>query len=99
MFTVRQTESFHAWLRSLKDGMGQRRIVARLRQITLGNLGDHKSVGDGVAELRVNVGPGYRVYFTRRGKVLIFILVGGDKSTQTRDIERAKKMAHDLEEA
>lgn len=97
MLTVIQTESFQEWLDDLKDMRAQVRITMRLRMAELGNLGDWKSVGDGVSEMRVDVGPGYRLYFTRRQNVLIIILAGGDKSTQSRDIKRAQHMLKNLE--
>jgi putative addiction module killer protein len=97
MFTVRQTEEFQDWLDALKDVRAQVRIVARLRHAEAGNLGDWKSVGGEVSEMRVNVGPGYRLYFTQRRSVLIVMLAGGDKSTQTRDIKRAQRILKQLE--
>jgi putative addiction module killer protein len=97
MLTVIQTESFQEWLDDLKDMRAQVRITMRLRMAELGNLGDWKSVGDGVSEMRVDVGPGYRLYFTRRQNVLIIMLAGGDKSTQSRDIKRAQHMLKNLE--
>jgi putative addiction module killer protein len=97
MYVVRQTQAFQDWLDALADRPAQFRILARLRQAELGNLGDWKSIGGGVSEMRINVGPGYRLYFTRRGATLIVLLVGGDKSTQQRDIKRAQRMARALE--
>ncbi len=81
----------------MRDVKAQVRIVARLRQAELGNLGDVKSLGSGISELRVDTGPGYRLYFTRRREVLIILLAGGDKSTQKTDIKRARKLADELE--
>lgn len=95
---VRQTETFQRWLERLKDVTAKARILARLRRASLGNLGDWKAVGGGVAEMRIPHGPGYRVYFTRRGDQVIIILVGGTKKTQTADIAKAIEMAADLEE-
>ena len=97
MYTLRQTEEFQKWLDGLKDFRAQVRIAARLRLAEAGNLGDWRSVGDEVSEMRVDVGPGYRLYFTRRGNVLIVMLAGGDKSTQSRDIRRAKRILKELE--
>jgi putative addiction module killer protein len=97
MYTVLQTESFVKWLAGMRDVKAQVRIVARLRQAELGNLGDVKSLGSGISELRVDTGPGYRLYFTRRREVLIVLLAGGDKSTQKTDIKRARKLAEELE--
>ena len=97
MFTVRQTQEFQDWLDRLKDVKAQLRIVARLRLAEAGNLGDWKPVGGGISEMRVTFGPGYRLYFTKRQKVLIVMLAGGDKSTQARDIRRAQKILQQLE--
>ena len=97
MYTVLQTDEFQAWLDDLSDSRAQIRIAARLRLAEAGNLGDWGPVGGPVSELRVDYGPGYRLYFTRRGNVLIIMLVGGDKSTQRRDIRRAQKIAEELE--
>jgi putative addiction module killer protein len=97
VFTVLQTSEFQAWLDALKDRRAQVRITARLRLAEAGNLGDWKTVGDNVSEMRVDVGPGYRLYFTRRGNVVIVMLAGGDKSAQTRDIKRAQRMLKLLE--
>jgi putative addiction module killer protein len=97
MIEIRQTELFAEWLRSLKDKQAQKRIAQRLVRLEAGLFGDAKSVGDGVSELRVDVGPGYRVYFTRRGNTLVILICGGDKSSQGRDIAKAKQMAKELE--
>jgi putative addiction module killer protein len=97
MFTLRQTREFQDWLDGLKDMRAQVRIVARLRLAEAGNLGDWKPVGGDVSEMRVDVGPGYRLYFTRRGNLLIVMLAGGDKSTQGRDIKRAQRIFKQLE--
>ncbi len=97
VFTVLQTEDFRDWLDALKDLRTQIRIAARLRLAEAGNLGDWKSVGEGLSEMRVDVGPGYRLYFTRRQNILIVMLAGGDKSTQARDIKRAQKLLKQLE--
>jgi putative addiction module killer protein len=97
MYTILQTESFVKWLAGLRDVRAKVRIVARLRQAEFGNIGDVKSLGSGISELRVDTGPGYRLYFTRRREVLIILLAGGDKSTQKTDIKRARKLAEELE--
>jgi putative addiction module killer protein len=97
VYTLRQTQEFQDWLDELKDLRAQIRIVARLRLAEAGNLGDWKSVGGDVSEMRVDVGPGYRLYFTRRGSLLIVMLAGGDKSTQSRDIKRAQRILEQLE--
>jgi len=91
------TLEFQAWLDGLADQRAQVRIAARLRRAGLGNLGDWKSVGGGVSEMRVDTGPGYRLYFTWRNKKVIVVLTGGDKSTQRRDIERAHRVVQELE--
>ena len=97
MYTVRQTKKFQDWLDGLADLRAQIRIAARLRQAEVGNLGDWQSVGMNVFEMRVDVGAGYRLYFTRRDRVLIVMLAGGDKSSQRRDIKRAQGLAAELE--
>ena len=98
MYTVLRSHEFDKWLVRLKDVKGRARIVARIRSAELGNLGDVKPVGDGISEMRVHFGPGYRVYFIQRGRLLIFLLIGGDKSSQHRDIAKAKALAETLEE-
>jgi putative addiction module killer protein len=95
MFTVRQTEEFQAWLDALKDQRAQVRIAARLRQTEAGNLGDWRAINGAVSEMRVDVG-GLSPVFTRRDRVLIVLLCGGDKSTQARDIRRAQRIAQEL---
>ena len=97
MFTVLQTQEFQRWLDGLRDQRAQVRIAARLRLAEAGNLGDWKSVGGDVSEMRINFGPGYRLYFTRRGSILIVMLAGGDKSSQVKDIRRAQKILEELE--
>jgi putative addiction module killer protein len=97
VYTLRLTQEFQDWLDALKDLRAQMRIVARLRLAEAGNLGDWKSVGGEISEMRVDVGPGYRLYFTRRGGLPIIILAGGDKSTQSRDIKRAQRILAELE--
>lgn len=98
MIEVRQTPEYAEWFKSLRDRMARNRIDVRVRRLSLGNLGDVKPVGEGVNELRIDHGPGYRVYFVQRGSVLIVLLAGGDKSTQDKDIRKAKTLAHHLEE-
>lgn len=97
MLQVRRTTEFIDWLVNLRDVAGRARIAKRIDRIAAGNFGDAKSVGDGVSELRFTFGPGYRVYYTRRGDVVVILLCGGDKGTQARDIEQAKAMARDIE--
>jgi len=92
MIEVRETVSFSKWLRSLKDRSAQLRIQKRIDRLSYGLFGDAKFF-DGIGELRVNYGPGYRIYFIKRGKEVVILLAGGDKSTQQNDIERALKMA------
>jgi putative addiction module killer protein len=96
MFTVRQTVEFVEWLDALKDKRAQLRIAARLRQAEAGSLGDWQPVEGEVSEMRVHVGPGYRLYFVRRGRVIVVLLNAGDKSTQKRDIRHALKLAFDI---
>lgn len=94
---VRQTTAFAEWLGRLRDGIAKAKIAARVQRMAFGNMGDVQPVGEGVIELRIHHGPGYRVYFVRRGPALVVLLCGGDKRTQARDIEVAKVMARDLE--
>lgn len=96
MIQIRQTDEYARWFASLRDQQARARILARVRRLSLGNPGDVRPVGEGVSELRIDYGPGYRVYFTQRGATLIVLLVGGDKRTQRRDIETAKELARGL---
>jgi putative addiction module killer protein len=98
MFTVRQTEEFVVWLDGLDDQRAQIRIVARLRQAEAGNLGDWQPVEGEVSEMRLHDGPGYRLYFVRRGRFIVIMLNAGDKSSQKRDIRRALKLATQIGE-
>lgn len=93
---VRQTEVYAEWFASLRDRQARARINARIRRLSLGNPGDVRPVGEGVSELRIDYGPGYRVYFVQRGQSLVVLLVGGDKSTQERDIRTAIVLAREL---
>ena len=93
MIEVRQTEEFSGWLRRLQDGRAKARIAARIERMALGNRGDAKSVGKGVMEMRIAYGPGYRVYYVRRGAAIVILLCGGDKRTQRQDIKRAQALA------
>lgn len=97
MFSIKRTDEFNAWLLNITEGMTHRRLLARLRKASLGNLGDVKPVGDGVFEMREHFGPGWRMYYIQRGPVLIVILGGGDKSTQTKDIAQARNLAKKIE--
>jgi putative addiction module killer protein len=96
MIEVRQTDAFAEWLEALSDERAKARIAERIRRVSLGNVGDVEPVGDGVSELRIHYGPGYRVYMVRRGRVVVILLCGGVKSTQARDIRKAKTMAEEI---
>jgi putative addiction module killer protein len=98
MIAIRQTESFVQWFAGLRDRQARSRIQARIDRAALGNTGDAEPVGEGVSEMRIHCGPGYRVYFTARGHSLIVLLAGGDKRTQSQDIETALKLARELED-
>ena len=97
MNTFDRSDEFGAWLAALKDKIGRARIALRIRSASLETSGDCEPVGEGVSEMRIHFGPGYRVYFTRRGEVLYLLLLGGDKSSQKRDIKRAIEMARTLD--
>lgn len=96
MFEVRKTDEFVRWLDGLRDLRARARVLVRIERVVAGNLGDSKSVGHGVSELRIDYGPGYRVYFTRRGQWIVILLVGGDKSGQAADIKTAVRLAKNL---
>jgi putative addiction module killer protein len=98
MITVKRLSQFDSWLAGLRDGVTKGRLLARLRKVQLGNLGDVKSLGDGVFEMREHFGSGWRMYYVQRGDVLVIMLGGGDKSTQDADIIKAKRLAHALED-
>jgi len=98
MFTIKRTGIFADWLRDLKDRRARIRIMDRIDRAEGGNLGDVKPVGEGVSEMRIAYGPGYRLYFIRSGKVMIVLLCGGDKSTQSKDISEAKRLAKEWKE-
>lgn len=93
---IRQTVTYAQWFERLRDRRAQARINARIRRLSLGNPGDVKPVGEGVSELRIDYGPGYRVYFVQRGDRLVVLLAGGDKRTQERDIQAALELAQNL---
>lgn len=93
MIEIRQTETYASWFASLRDRQARARIDIRLRRLSLGNPGDVKAVREGVSELRVDYGPGYRVYFVHRGQTVVILLAGGDKRTQDRDIQTALELA------
>lgn len=98
MFSIKPLPEFSAWLYGLKDGLTHRRLAYRLEKVQKGNLGDVKPVGSGVFEMREHFGPGWRMYYAQRGTVLIVMLGGGDKSTQTADIAKAIELAATLED-
>ena len=96
MYIFLRSEEFDAWLAALKDKVGRARIIHRIRAAEAGNFGNCEPVGERVSEMRIHVGPGYRLYYMRRGKVIYLLLLGGDKSGQKRDIKRALEMARTL---
>jgi putative addiction module killer protein len=96
MIEIRQTEGYFQWFNSLHDRQARVRVDARIRRLSLGNFGDVKPVGEGVSELRIDYGPGYRVYFTQRGQTLVVLLAGGDKKTQDQDIKKALELVREL---
>ena len=98
-FVILRSDAFDQWLSRLADAKGKARILARLRSAEFGNFGDCEPVGEGVFEMRVHVGPGYRVYYLRRERKVYLLLNGGDKSTQSRDIARAKALARAVAES
>jgi putative addiction module killer protein len=98
MAAIRETEEFSNWLNKLRDAVAKAKIASRIERLVRGNPGDVKPVGEGVSELRIHHGAGYRVYFIRRGEQLIVLLCGGDKDSQDADIANAKKIASELED-
>ena len=98
MPSVRRTAQFSLWLKNLRDKGARGRIVSRVERLEAGNFGDVAPVGNGVSEMRIHYGAGYRVYFIRRGEELIVLLCGGDKSSQSKDIATAKQLARDYED-
>jgi putative addiction module killer protein len=96
MVEVRQTPEFATWLHRLRDANAVARIVARIRRMEMGNPGDAKSVGQGILEMRIDYGPGYRVYYVHRGAEIVILLCGGDKRTQQQDIKRAEMLVEKL---
>ena len=98
MIEVFRTDEFARWLKRLKDADARARINLHIRRLSLtGNFGDTKSVGDGVYEMRLDFGPGYRLYYSRRGNDVVLLLIGGNKSSQQRDIDKAKKLNSEYE--
>ena len=95
-FSVRELDSFKAWREGIRDREARIAIARRIERAQTGNLGDHQTVGEGVSELRVHVGAGFRIYYTMRGKQLVILLAGGDKKTQAADIRQAKKLAAEI---
>jgi putative addiction module killer protein len=96
MIEVRQTEEFSGWLRRLRDANAVARITGRIRRMEMGNPGDSRSVGQGVLEMRIDYGPGYRIYYVRRGAHIVILVCGGDKRTQQQDIKKALRLAETL---
>ena len=96
MFEIRKTESFAKWLDALQDTRARARVLVSIERLAIGNPGDVKPVGEGVSELRIDYGPGYRVYYKQTGHKVVILLAGGDKSTQARDIKTALRLAHNL---
>ena len=97
MFEIRTTRVFAKWLDGLRDVRARARVLVRVERLADGNPGDVKPVGEGVSELRIDYGPGYRIYLSRQGNEVVILLAGGDKSTQERDIREAKELARKLE--
>jgi putative addiction module killer protein len=98
VYTIRESEVFRRWFGALGDRRAKSRIAARLESVTLGNLGDCKSLGAGLHEMRIHTGPGYRLYYGRRWRAVIVLLCAGDKSSQSRDIEQARRLLQSLDE-
>jgi putative addiction module killer protein len=96
MIEVHRTEEFDTWLSDLRDRAGKARIVSRIQRLEFGNPGNVRAVGNGVSEMKIDFGPGYRVYYKQIGKMIVLLLCGGDKSTQDVDIRRAKEIAAEL---
>ena len=96
MFEVRKTDLYAKWLDSLRDVRVRARVLVRVERLAAGNPGDVRPVGEGVSELRIDYGPGYRVYYKKQGRAIVVLLAGGDKRTQSRDIETALRLARNL---
>ena len=97
MIEIRKTAVFAKWLDNLRDIRGRARVLVRIERLAAGHAGDVKPVGDGVSEMRINYGPGYRVYFKKRGRALVILLAGGDKGSQSRDIKTALRLSRNLQ--
>ena len=95
---VKKTDEYRDWLDRLRDQAGRARILVRVDRLIHGNPGSHRNLQGGVSELEIDFGPGYRVYYTQRGEQLLLLLIGGDKSSQTKDIAKAQQLAKDFEE-
>jgi putative addiction module killer protein len=95
---VKQTDEYRDWMDRLRDQAGRARILVRVDRLIHGNPGDHRKLTGGVSELKIDFGPGYRVYYTQRGEQLLLLLIGGDKSSQVKDIAKAQQLAKDFEE-
>jgi len=98
MNVILETSAFADWLSKLRDNVGKARIIARIRQAKTGNFGDCRPVGDGVSEMRINTGPGYRIYYAQEGLRIYLLILGGDKSRQPKDVRRAKEMWRGIKE-
>lgn len=96
MLEIRKTETYVQWIDNLRDLQARARVQVRIERLAAGNSGDVKAVGEGVSELRIDYGPGYRVYFTKRGREVVILLAGGDKTTQAADIKIALRLARNL---
>lgn len=96
MLEIRKTETYAQWIDNLRDLQARARVQVRIERLAAGNSGDVKAVGEGVSELRIDFGPGYRVYFTKRGREVVILLAGGDKTTQAADIKIALRLARNL---
>jgi putative addiction module killer protein len=97
MPTVKRTDEFSSWIKDLRDVRAKAKVVARIDRLALGNPGDVVPVGDGISEMRIHYGPGYRMYYLSRGEEIVVLLCGGDKDSQDLDIAKAKKLASELE--
>jgi putative addiction module killer protein len=95
---VKKTDEYREWIDRLRDQAGRARILVRVDRLIHGNPGDHRNLQGGVSELKIDFGPGYRVYYTQRGEQLLLLLIGGDKSSQAKDIAKAQQLARDFEE-
>lgn len=95
---IKRTDEFSSWLRNLRDIRARAKVISRIERLSLGNPGDVAPVGDGISEMRIHYGPGYRVYYIQRGEEIVVLLCGGDKSSQDSDIRAARKLASELED-